>query len=70
VGNVAERCSLAPAGSPSPTFRKKFRNESVSGYGFLYSKTRNHRKTTVEKLPINAKSNNLLKTKRVLKTEI
>jgi len=29
------------------------------------TKTRNHRKTTVQKLPKNAKSNNLLKTKKV-----
>jgi len=55
---------------PPPIFRKKFRNESLSGCGFLCTKTRNHRKTTVQKLPKNAKNNNLLKTKKVLNTEI
>jgi len=37
VGNVAERVPLATVVAPSPTFRKKFRNESVSGCGFLYT---------------------------------
>jgi len=58
VRNVAERGPLATVGSgPSPTFKTKFGNESVSGCGFLYrlTKTRNHRKTTVQKHPKNAK---------------
>ena len=36
---------------------------------YMYIKTRNHRKITVQKLSKNAK-NNLLKTKKVLNTEI
>jgi len=35
VGNVAERGPLATVGDPSPTLKKKFRNENVSGCGFL-----------------------------------
>jgi len=69
VGNVAERGPLATVGGPSPTFRKKFRRESVSGCGFLYNKTRNHRKTTVQKT-YEKRKNNILKTKRILNTEI
>jgi len=48
-------CPLATVGGHSSTFRKKFRNESVSGCGFLDTKTRNHRKIAVQKLPKNAK---------------
>jgi len=44
VGNVAERGPLDTVRGHSPTLRKKLRNESVSECGFLYTKTRNHRK--------------------------
>jgi len=35
IASISERGPLATVGGPSPTFRKKFRNESVSGCGFL-----------------------------------
>jgi len=38
VKNVAERDPLVTVGDPTPIFKKKFRNESVSGCGFLYEK--------------------------------
>jgi len=69
-GKVAERGPLATVGGPSPAFRIKFRYESVSGCGFLYTKNRNHRKTAEPKLKKNAEKSNLLKTERVLNTEI
>ena len=65
VGNVAERGPLATVGGLSPTLRKRFRNESVSGCGFLYIKTRNHRKTTTQKLPKNAKKQQLTEKQKV-----
>jgi len=48
VGNAAERGPLVTAGGPSPTLRKTFRNESVFGCGFPYTKTRSHQKITVK----------------------
>jgi len=69
VGNVAERDPLATVGAPRQHSEKKFRNESSSGCGFLYTKTRNHRTTTVQKLSKNA-TNNLLKTKKILNAKI
>jgi len=39
MGNVAERGPMTTIGGPSPAFRKKFGNETVSGCGFLYTKT-------------------------------
>jgi len=56
VGNVAERGPLAIVSvwGHSPTFRKMLTNESASECGFLYTKTRNHRKQ-LKKIPKNAK---------------
>jgi len=55
VGNVAERGPLAAVGGPTPTFRKKFSNENVSGWGFLCAKIQNHREKNGSKLPKNSK---------------
>jgi len=56
MGNVAERGPLVTVGGPLPTFRKRFRNESILKPG-------NHRKITIQKLLNNAKNINLLKRK-------
>jgi len=64
VGNVAEWGPLATAGGPLPSFRKKFRNESVSGCGFLHNKTQNHRKITVQTLPKNVKKQQLTENQK------
>jgi len=41
-----------------------FRNESVSGCGFLYIKTRNHQKIAVQNLPKHEKNHGLTENQK------
>jgi len=57
VGNVAERGSLATVGGPSPTLKKYLKMKVCPDVDLYILKPENCRKTTVQKLPKNAKNN-------------
>jgi len=70
VVNAAERGPLATVGGPLPTFRKRFGIESVSGCGFLYRLLKPEITVKQQSKTSKKRKNNLLKTKKVLNTEI